>query len=420
MTHSEQWYQRALKVTPGGVHSPVRSLKNVDAQPIFFSYGEGAYLHDVDGKSYVDFCMSFGPHILGHCPEVVTRALREQVGKALSFGACHPMEVELSERILQSYPFLQKVRLVNSGTEAVMTALRTARAFKGRSKIIKFDGCYHGHSDSLLSKAGSGVAALNEATSLGVTPAQVSDTLTAAFDDLRGLEALLDQWKGDVAAIVLEPVPANNGLHVPERKHLQAMIELGRRHGALIIFDEVITGFRLSLSGASGYYDFTPDIVTLGKIIGGGLPLAAVAGRADILDQLAPIGGAYQAGTLSGNPLATAAGAAVLTELLQNPPYQKLESATNDFADELERLVQKFGLRVPRIASIFWLQSSSGEGFPPTIGEKERALYGEIFRKALSAGVYLPPSPYEVGFISTAHLGKPIEQTLEKLETCLK
>ncbi|MEZ4751624.1 MAG: glutamate-1-semialdehyde 2,1-aminomutase [Bdellovibrionota bacterium] len=420
MTHSEQWYQRALKVTPGGVHSPVRSLKNVDAQPIFFSYGEGAYLHDVDGKSYVDFCMSFGPHILGHCPEVVTRALREQVGKALSFGACHPMEVELSERILKSYPFLQKVRLVNSGTEAVMTALRTARAFTGKHKVIKFDGCYHGHSDSLLSKAGSGVAALNEATSLGVTPSQVSDTLTADFDDLEGLSALLEKWKGEVAAVVLEPVPANNGLHVPERKHLKAIVELAKKHEALVIFDEVISGFRLSLSGASGYYDFTPDIVTLGKIIGGGLPLAAVAGRAEILDQLAPLGGAYQAGTLSGNPLATAAGAAVLTELQQNPPYQKLESATNDFADALERLLSPFGMSVPRVASIFWLQATEGNHFPPTIGEKERALYAEVFRKALAAGVYLPPSPYEVGFLSTAHVGKAVDLALEKLEKCLK
>ncbi|MCB0403353.1 MAG: glutamate-1-semialdehyde 2,1-aminomutase [Bdellovibrionales bacterium] len=420
MTHSEQWYQRALKVTPGGVHSPVRSLKNVDAQPIFFSYGDGAYLHDVDGKSYVDFCLSFGPHILGHCPEVVTRALREQVGKALSFGACHPLEVELSERILQSYPFLQKVRLVNSGTEAVMTAIRTARAFTRKSKIIKFDGCYHGHSDSLLSKAGSGVAALNEASSLGVTPSQVSDTLTATFDDLSEFEALLEKWKGDVAAVLLEPVPANNGLHVPRRKHLQAMMELAHRHQALVIFDEVITGFRLSLSGASGYFDLTPDLVTLGKIIGGGLPLAAVAGRTEILDQLAPLGGAYQAGTLSGNPLATAAGCAILTELAQNPPYQKLELATQDFADELERLVQKFDMRVPRIASMFWLQASEGEAFPPQIGDAQRALYGKIFRKALKVGVYLPPSPYEVGFLSTAHLGRPLEQTLEKLESCLK
>ncbi len=411
------WIQRARKIIPGGVNSPVRSFKHVGGDPIYFEKGEGAYLTDVDGKRYVDFCLSFGPHLLGHSPPHVVKAIQEQAAKATSFGACHPKEVELAELILKGYPFLDRIRLVNSGTEALMTAIRVARGFTGRSKIVQFEGCYHGHSDGLLAKAGSGVAELSESTSKGVPPSIVQDTLNASFTDLSTLEKLFAKFPKDIAVVVLEPIPANNGLLVPKREHLKKIVELAHAHGSLVLFDEVITGFRVGASGAAGYFDLRPDLVTLGKIVGGGLPLAAVAGKKEIMDCLAPVGPVYQAGTLSGNPLACAAGVAVLQTIFQDPPYAALEFTTTSFTEALKDILSKWGpVRIRRIASLFWIDFGEGDEFPPDINEKTKKRYADFFHRALKDGIYFAPSPYEVGFLSAAHTTAVLNEVLGKME----
>ncbi len=421
MTASMEWFNKAKAIIPGGVHSPVRSFKHVGIAPIYFDRAQGATLVDVDGKSYTDFCLAFGPHLLGHCPAEVVEALKMQADKATSFGACHPREVELAQGVLKAYPFLDQVRLVNSGTEAVMTAVRIARGFTGRSKVVQFEGCYHGHSDGFLAKAGSGVAFLSESASRGVPSAIVSETLVARLDDLDAFELLLKTRGSEIAAVVLEPVPANNGLWIPKRETLLRIVDATRAAGAVVLFDEVITGFRLGLSGASGYFDLQPDLVTLGKILGGGLPVAAVAGRKDLMEQLAPVGGVYQAGTLSGNPMGTAAGCAVLDRLFQDPPYEELASRTEAFASELEaRLGAKTDLVVRRIASLFWISfGNPGASFPMNIDTAARERYADFFKRALHQGVYLAPSPYEVGFLSTAHSESLLAETVEKLVRCV-
>lgn len=417
VSKSHELFQEAVKMIPGGVNSPVRSFKHIGIEPIYFERGEGAYLYDVDGKRYVDFCLSFGPHILGHSPPAVVKAIQEQAAKATSFGACHAKEVELARWVLKAFPFLERVRLVNSGTEATMTAVRVARGYTGRSKIIQFEGCYHGHSDGFLAKAGSGVAMLSESSSKGVPPTIVKDTLNAQFQSLESVKALYEAYPGEIAAIILEPVPANHGLHVPKRDHLQALIEIAHKNGSVVIFDEVISGFRLGLSGASGYYDLQPDIVTVGKILGGGLPCAALAGKKEILDHLAPVGSVYQAGTLSGNPLATAAGCVVMEELFKNPPYPEFEFGCTTFAMGLEEILRKDGpARVKHVGSLFWIQlGEPTDVFPPPISAENSARYATFFKKALAAGVYFAPSPYEVGFLSTAHTPQVLSEVLEKL-----
>lgn len=422
-TGSEKLFERALGKIPGGVSSPVRSFGHVGGTPVYFSHAKGAYLYDVDGNSYVDYCASFGPHILGHCPERVVSALQNQAAKATSFGACHPGEVELAEWILKAYPFLDKVRLVNSGTEALMTAIRLARGYTKRSKILKFEGCYHGHSDGLLAKAGSGVASLSESSSKGVPDSVVSETLIARWDSPESWEAHFKKYGGEIAALVLEPIPANYGLLVPERNTLVTLMRLAREAGALVIFDEVITGFRVGLSGATGLFDLKPDLVTLGKIIGGGLPLAALAGRKEIMDELAPLGSVYQAGTLSGNPLATAAGIATLSALFESPPYSDLETKTRFFVEGLKAIISKNGLNfsVRSVGSLFWIHFGAPDSaFPPVISSEGAQRYASLFRYALEGGIYLAPSPYEVGFISTAHTQGILESTLNKLEAWVK
>lgn len=416
--NSKQWSEKAKQLIPGGVNSPVRSFKHVGGEPVWFSRAKGASLFDVEEKEYIDFCLSFGPHILGHSHPAVVSALEAQVPLATSFGACHPKEVELAELILQGYQFLDRVRLVNSGTEAVMTAVRLARGFTGRNKIIQFEGCYHGHSDGLLAKAGSGVAFLSESSSKGVPPTVVSDTLMAQYDDYSSVEKFFDHYPKQVAAIVLEPIAANNGIWVPKREQLERICQAARSHGALVIFDEVITGFRMGPSGASGYFNLEPDLVTLGKIIGGGLPLAAIAGRKEIMDCLAPVGEVYQAGTLSGNPLATAAGCAVLNELFTNPPYPQLEFTSTTFAEGLRNILGDQAY-VRQIGSLFWIHFGGGHNaFPPTIDQKSAELYGSFFQKALKEGIYFPPSPYEVGFLSVSHTPEVLNGVLEKIEKC--
>jgi glutamate-1-semialdehyde 2,1-aminomutase len=420
-TKSQQWFDRAKKIIPGGVNSPVRSFKHVGITPVYFERAQGAYLTDVDGNVYTDFCLAFGPHLLGHGPENVVRALHAQIDRATTFGACHPQEVELADSILKAYPFLDQVRLLSSGTEAVMTAVRLARGFTGRSKIVQFEGCYHGHSDGFLAKAGSGVAFLSESSSQGVPESVVNDTLVVRMDDLPALEKLFQLHGDKIAALVMEPIPANNGLWEPTREHLQFIVQLARKHGAVVIFDEVICGFRISLQGAAGYFDLQPDIVTLGKIVGGGLPMAAVVGRAAIMGHLAPAGPVYQAGTLSGNPMGCAAGGAVLRTLFADPPYAHLAKETKWFAGELEKsLGRSQPVTVRSVASLFWIHFGKvSEAFPPEISPASHEAYAGFFRRALAKGIYLPPSPYEVGFISTAHTRAVLEDALGQLAACV-
>lgn len=422
MTKSEQWFERAKKIIPGGVNSPVRSFKHVGIPPVYFERGEGAFLTDVDGNVFTDFCLAFGPHLLGHRPRAVVAALHEQIDRATTFGACHPQEVELADSILQAYPFLDQVRLLSSGTEAVMTAVRLARGFTGRSKIVQFEGCYHGHSDGFLAKAGSGLAFLSESSSQGVPASVVAETLVTRMDDLAALENLFTLHGKQIAAVVLEPIPANNGLWVPSREHLQEIIRIARAHGTLVIFDEVICGFRISLQGAAGFFNLQPDLVTLGKIIGGGLPVAAVVGRAEIMQRLAPAGSVYQAGTLSGNPMGCAAGGAVLRSVFADPPYAQLAGETAWFAGELQKRLSRNGrpVTVRTVASLFWVHFGEVSAqFPPEISPASHEAYAGFFRKALAKGIYLPPSPYEVGFISTAHTRLVLEDALEKLAACV-
>lgn len=402
---------------PGGVNSPVRSFKHVGGAPVYFDRGEGAELVDVDGKRYVDFCLAFGPLILGHSHPAVVRAIQEQAQKGTTYGACHPGEVDLAGLLLQGFPFLERARLVNSGTEAVMTAVRLARGFTGRDKVVVFEGCYHGHSDGLMAKAGSGLAELADATSKGVPKSVVADTIVLPFGDIDALEKTFAQYPEQIAAVLLEPVPANYGLLVPERELLQKLMSMTASHKALVIFDEVITGFRLSLAGASGYFDLKPDLVTLGKIIGGGLPLAAVLGRKEIMETLAPCGPVYQAGTLSGNALAAAAGKAALQMLWSLNPYELLASRTQKLLEGLKPALEKRGpFLVRSVGSLFWIcfQEQVSE-FPPKMAEKALSEYRAFFKDALQRGVYLPPSPYEVGFLSVAHTDGVLDSVLNRL-----
>lgn len=415
--NSRQYFERARSLIPGGVNSPVRAFKHVGLTPVYFSRAEGPYLYDVEGRQYIDFCGAFGPHILGHCHPTIVKAVRHQADRAMAFGTCHPQELEIAEWILKGFPFMENVRLVNSGTEAVMTAIRLARAVTGRNKILKFEGCYHGHSDGLLVKAGSGVAHLSEASSKGVPASLVQDTVVAKYFDFDSVETILSAR--EIAAVILEPIAANCGLRIPPRAHLKGLCDAAKSKGSLVIFDEVITGFRLGFSGGSGIYDLKPDLVTLGKVIGGGLPLAAVAGPKKIMGQLAPEGPVYQAGTFSGNPLGVAAGCAVLRMLFEENPYSELTRRTENFCSLFEPVIGRGGGRIIRIGSVFWIDFTSDNSFPPRMEALETQAYAELFGCALAHGIYLPPSPYEVCFISTAHTEAVLGAALEKLAQCL-
>lgn len=419
---SHSLFEKAKKVTPGGVHSPVRSFKHVGMDPIYFEKAEGPYLFDVDGNRYLDFCLSFGPHLLGHSHPKIVKVIQEQAARATSFGACHPLEVALSEKVLEFYPFLDKVRLVNSGTEAVMTAVRAARGATGRSKIIVFDGCYHGHSDGLLAKAGSGVAELSEASSQGIPPSVVKETLIARLDDLATVSNFFKKYPNDIAAILMEPIPANNGLYLTPQSDIDLIEKMAKDNGTLLIFDECISGFRVSAQGACGYYQKTPDLVTMGKIVGGGLPLAAVAGKKSVMDQLAPEGSVYQAGTLSGNPLAVGAGLAALTEIQAQNPYPEIEKNTKEFVASLQALVSRFyPLALRQVGSLFWMEfGKCSQSFPPRIEKEEKKLYTDFFKRALAAGIYFAPSPYEVSFVSSTHSKTVLNEALERLRKCLE
>ncbi len=421
--HSEQLYQRASRVIPGGVNSPVRAFRAVGGTPLFFASGAGAYLTDVDGRRYLDLVCSWGPLILGHAHPAVVEAVARACRQGTTFGAPCPAEVELAERVVASYPGIEQVRLVSSGTEAVMSAIRLARAFTGRDLIVKFSGCYHGHADHLLVAAGSGLATFGRPSSAGVPEAFTACTRVLPLDDEAAVEALFAREGERIAAVIIEPVPANHGL-LPQRPEFLATLRaLTRRHGTLLIFDEVISGFRLARGGAAQRLGIVPDLATFGKVIGGGMPVGAFAGPRNVMARLAPDGDTYQAGTLSGNPVAMASGIATLDALAAGNGWAKLEA----LGLQLERLLQPvlqeapFPLELVRVGSLFWL-SLHASGAPRTaaaLPQPAADRFAALFHAMLAEGIYLPPSAYEACFLSLAHEGADLERLAQALRRAL-
>lgn len=416
MTRSQELFQRALRLMPGGVNSPVRAFRAVGGDPLFIASGKGSRLTDADGRSYIDYVMSWGPLILGHCHPEVTEAVARALGTGTSFGACTPWEVELAEHIQQAFPSIERVRLVSSGTEATMSALRVARAATGRDKILKFEGCYHGHADSLLVKAGSGVATLGLPDSPGVPKALAELTLTVPFNDFGALNEVFCAHRNQIAAAIVEPVVGNAGCIPPQPGFLETLRSLTAEQGTVLIIDEVMTGFRVAYGGAQQLYGVRSDLTTLGKIIGGGLPVGAYGGRATLMDEVAPAGPVYQAGTLSGNPLAVIAGLKTL-EVIHRPGfYERLEAASAKLESGLEDAAKRVGvsLTVNRVGSMFTAFFTSGHVTDYASAKKaDTARFGGFFRALLARGVYFPPSQFEAGFVSAAHSEADIDATVE-------
>jgi len=414
VTKSSELFERAQKRIPGGVNSPVRAFRNVDGAPFFVARAEGAKIWDVDGNEYIDYVGSWGPAILGHAPKVVVDAVRETATRGLSFGIPNALEVEMAELICDWMPSIEKVRMVNSGTEATMSCIRVARAFTGRDKIIKFDGCYHGHLDALLVKTGSGALTHGQPSSSGVPSAFVDLTISLPFNDVELLRKAFQENKNEIAAVILEPIPANAGLYFAKEKFLSVLREECTRNGALLIFDEVITGFRVARGSAQEIYGIKTDLTALGKIIGGGLPVGAFGGRAEIMDELSPDGPVYQAGTLSGNPLAMAAGLAQLRELEKINGWKLLEESGAQFErialDALKHA--KIDVTFHRLGSLFCLFFASGPIIDLASAQRSNLKrFARVFHACLKRGVYFAPSQFETGFISTAHTAQDIERT---------
>jgi glutamate-1-semialdehyde 2,1-aminomutase len=416
LSKSQELFEKAQRLIPGGVNSPVRAFRAVGGDPIFIQSGKGATMTDVDGKSYIDYVLSWGPLILGHSHPEVMEALVKALETGTSFGACTPREVELAERIVEAYPSIERVRLVNSGTEATLSALRVARAATGRDKILKFAGCYHGHADSLLVKAGSGVATLGLPDSPGVPKALAELTVTVPFNDLPSLEEAFRVHRNGLAAAIVEPVAGNMGCVAPKAGFLEKLRALTAEQGTVLIFDEVMTGFRVAYGGAQQLYKIDPDMTTLGKIIGGGLPVGAYGGKRRLMDLVAPVGPVYQAGTLSGNPLAVAAGLKTL-EILRRPGlYQRLDSLTEKLVVGLTLEAARMGvsLTANRIGSMFTVFFTPGP-VSDYAGAKQAdtAAYGLFFRLMLEGGVYFPPAQFEAAFVSTSHSEGDVAVTLK-------
>lgn len=414
-TTSQRLFDRSRSHIPGGVNSPVRSYSNVGGIPPFITSGQGSRITDADGNSYIDYVMSWGPLILGHAHQEVVEAVRTQAGLGVSYGAPTELELELAETITSAFDSMDMVRLVNSGTEACMTALRAARAFTGRDKIVKFEGCYHGHSDGLLVSAGSGAAYLSEATSAGVTEAQVSDTFVAGYNDLQQVRSVFDSAGGQIAAVIVEPVAGNMGMVLPEAGFLEGLRSITDQYGSLLIFDEVITGFRVAYGGYQDVVGVSPDITCLGKVIGGGLPVGAYGGRQEVMDTVAPLGPMYQAGTLSGNPITVAAGLATLKALEDPSVYERFSALTDRLCSGIEAICGEAGLalQVNRLVSIWGMHfSESPVRNYADASSADTEAYSRFFHGMLENGVYLAPSAYETSFVSTAHTEADIDETL--------
>jgi glutamate-1-semialdehyde 2,1-aminomutase len=412
---SAELYEKAKTYFPGGVNSPVRAFKSVYGTPLFIERGDGSHIWDADGNEFIDFCCSWGPLILGHNHASVRNKVIEVMQKGMSFGAPTALENELAELILGNNKFIEKIRFVSSGTEAVMSAIRLARGYTKRDKVLKFEGCYHGHSDSLLVKAGSGLVTFGETSSAGVPKAFADETIVVSLNDKEALQEAFNEFKGQIAAVIIEPVPANNGLLLQSQDYLEYVRELCTQNGTMLIFDEVISGFRIGFEGAAGYYGIQPDIITYGKIIGGGLPVGAYGASAEVMDHISPVGSVYQAGTLSGNPVAMAAGIAQLTELLKPGFYDELHAKTAGFVKAIQDFValRGYNFRVFTIGSIFWFAFTNKESINTAeqIDPASMTKFKEMHRELINRGVYLGPSGYEVGFISAAHTPADLETT---------
>lgn len=416
-------FNKAKELFPGGVNSPVRAFQAVGGQPVFIERGEGPYLYDVDGNRYIDYVLSWGPLILGHAHPDILQALEEALKRGTSYGAPNLLEIELAELIMRFMPNLEMLRFVNSGTEATMSALRLARAYTKRNKIIKFEGCYHGHADLLLVQAGSGVATLGLPDSPGVPPSTVQDTLVARYNDLDSVESLFNQFEDEIAAVIIEPVAGNMGVVPPVDGFLQGLREVTAQHGALLIFDEVMTGFRVHPGGAQTLYAIKPDLTTLGKVIGGGLPVGAYGGRKEIMEMIAPAGPVYQAGTLSGNPLAMSAGIATLRKLEEPGVWSILEHAALTLVKgigvaALEAGEQVQQTRVGTMFSTFFTETSVRDW--ETVKTCDTVKFGVFFQKMFNQGIYLAPSQFEAGFISIAHDENIIKETITAVKKAIK
>jgi glutamate-1-semialdehyde 2,1-aminomutase len=420
---SEQLFAEALQYMPGGVNSPVRAFRAVGGQPFFVEKAQGCRVWDVDGHELIDYVGTWGPAILGHAHPAIVRAVQEAAERGTSFGIPHPGEVAMARLIREAVPSVEKVRMCNSGTEACMSAIRLARGFTGRDKILKFDGCYHGHADSLLVKAGSGALTFGHPDSAGVPAAFTQHTLVAPFNDLEAVKAVFAANSGQMAGVIVEPVPGNAGLYLPQPGFLEGLRQITAAEGALLIFDEVMTGFRLAWGGAQERFGLRPDLSCFGKVMGGGLPVGAFGGRAEIMDRLAPLGPVYQAGTLSGNPVAMAAGLAALAELRRNDAYGLLEAVGAQLEAGLRDAAKAAGVpvRFNRCGSMFcgYFTDQPVHNLGDAM-RSDRARFARFFHGMLAEGVYLAPSQFEAGFLSTAHTPADVDRTIRAAATVLK
>jgi glutamate-1-semialdehyde 2,1-aminomutase len=421
---SNELYQKAINYFPGGVNSPVRAFRSVGGTPIFIEKGKGSHLWDADGNEFIDYCCSWGPLILGHANEKVVNAITTTAADGTSFGAPTKLENDLAELILSNNKHIKKIRFVSSGTEAVMSAIRLARGYTKRNKILKFEGCYHGHSDSLLVKAGSGLVTLGETSSAGVPKSFVDETIVVSLDNEKAVEEAFSKFKNEIACVIIEPIPANNGLLLQRKEFLEFLRKICTENGTLLLFDEVISGFRVGFCGAAGHYNIQPDIITYGKIIGGGMPVGAYGASKEIMSCISPDGNVYQAGTLSGNPVAMAAGIAQLKECLKPGFYTELERKTVLLINTIKEKVQPKNIpfKIHQIGSIFWIAFSNEEYIrtAENIDVDSMKYFQLLHAELLKSGIYIGPSGYEVGFVSEAHSDEDILKTADAFVKALK